>query len=195
MKDFNGNQYATIQIGNQEWMTENLRATHFRNGDPIPMVEDDKAWEKAGLENTPACCMFQNKSANGKSYGLLYNFAAVCDPRGLAPEGWHIPTEEEWKELENFLGKRNAGEKMKSIEGWYRKKNGTNESGFNGLPGGDRSWNGVSDADEMKRFATWYSANTNRISGVTLKWDERFLIYYSNTSGGMGHYIRCIKNK
>ena len=192
--DVDGNKYKTIQIGNQVWMAENLRVTHFANGDEIPAIEDDKEWEKAGIEKTSALSYFQNKIQNFKSYGNLYNWFAVTDPRGLAPEGWHIPTEAEWNELETFVGKRDAGTKLKSAEGWYRKKNGTNESGFNGLPGGDRSWNGVSDGDELKRFASWYTSDKNKFAGVTLNWDERFLIYCSMQSGGMGYYVRCVKN-
>jgi len=193
--DIDGNKYNTIQIGNQLWMSENLRVTRFKDGQLIPVIEDDKEWDKAGVEKSPAVCVFQNKPANGKIYGSLYNWPTVIDERGLAPEGWHIPSESEWKELEKFLGNRDAGTKLKFTDGWYRKKNGTNESGFNGLPGGERSWNGCCDSDDLKRFATWYSSDIDKIAGVTLKWDERFLMYSSMTAGGMGHYIRCVKNK
>ena len=194
LTDIDGNNYATIQIGNQIWMAENLRVTHFNNGDPIPFVEEDKLWEKAGKDNLPAYCYFQNKSIYEKTYGKLYNWPAVIDSRGLAPQGWHIPTELEWNELEAFIGKRTAGDKLKSSDGWYRKKNGTNESGFNGLPGGDRSWNGFCDGDELKKFGTWHSSDKDKFAGVTLNYDERWLIYSLMNTSGMGHYVRCIKN-
>jgi uncharacterized protein (TIGR02145 family) len=194
LNDIDGNKYATVQIGNQIWLAENLKVTHFKNGDAIPLIEDDKAWEKAGNENSPAVCFFLNNPAHEKTYGKLYNWSAVVDSRGLAPEGWHIPSEAEWNELETFIVKRGAGEKLKSTDGWYRKKNGTNESGFNGLPGADRSWNGCSDGDELKRFGTWYSSNADKFAGVTLNWDASYLVYSSMTAGGMGHYVRCIKN-
>ena len=200
--DVDGNKYKTVQIGNQIWMAENLRVTHFANGDEIQVIEDDKEWEKAGHEKKPATCCFQNKPANEKTYGKLYNWFSVTDPRGLAPEGWHIPTEEEWKELENFVGKRDAGTKLKSTEGWHRKKNGTNETGFNGLPGGDRSWNGVSESDDLKRFVYWYSFDSNFVAGIKLEWNFDKIILFGigkSMSGecgyGTGLYVRCIKNK
>ena len=195
LTDIDGNKYATIQIGNQIWMAENLRVTHFKNGESIPLIEENKEWEKAGVENSPAVCFFQNNSAHEKNYGKLYNWPAVVDSRGLAPEGWHIPTEAEWEELEAFVGKRGAGGKLKSTDGWYRKKNGTNESGFNGLPGADRSWNGVSDNDELKKIGTWYSSDVDKLAGVTLEWNGTWLVYSSIGSPGMGHYVRCIKNR
>lgn len=193
--DIDGNKYATVQIGNQIWMAENLRVTHFKDGEIIPFLEENKDWEKAGIENSPAVCFFQNNPSHEKTYGKLYNWSAVIDSRGLAPEGWHIPSESDWNELESFLGKRLAGEKLKSADGWYRKKNGTNESGFNGLPGGDRSWNGCSDVDELKKFGTWYSSDPDKFVGVTLEWNGSWLVYSSMSAGGMGHYVRCIKSK
>ena len=89
----------------------------------------------------PAWCYYENNSKNGEKYGKLYNWYAVNDARGLAPEGWHIPADKEWSTLINFLGgKDNACQKMKSVKGWDENMigdgNGTNESGFDGLPGG-----------------------------------------------------------
>ena len=195
MIDIDGNKYNTIEIGNQIWLAENLRVTHFKNGDPVPIIEEDKEWRKAGDEKSAAACVFQNKAANGKIYGTLYNYSAAIDSRGLAPEGWHIPTEQEWEELELFLGKSNTGLKLKATDGWYRKENGTNESGFNGLPGGERSWNGYSDRGDLKRFGVWYSADINQITGVQLTWDSKRLTFCHTDGEGGGKYIRCIKNK
>ena len=101
MADIDGNVYKTVKIGNQIWMAENLKVTHYRNGDAIPNVTDDKKWSKL---STGAYCVYDNKSSNADTYGNLYNWFAVSDPRGLAPEGWHVPSDEEIKILEKYLG-------------------------------------------------------------------------------------------
>ena len=112
-------QYESVRIGNQEWMTRNLGVDRFRNGDLIPQVESDEEWKKAGENGRSAWCYYDNNPENGKKYGKLYNWYAVNDPRGLAPKGWRVPTNEEWTTLINFLGgKEVAGHKMKSDNGW-----------------------------------------------------------------------------
>jgi uncharacterized protein (TIGR02145 family) len=136
----------TVTIGTQVWMTKNLNVDKFRNGDPIPEAKSKEEWEKAGDNKQPAWCYYNNDPSNGALYGKLYNWYAVNDSRGLAPQGWHIPTDEEWWALTDFLGgEEKAGAKMKSKDGWnsdfFDGKNGTNSSGFSGLPGGLRhSW-------------------------------------------------------
>src|SRR3989338_8108735 len=80
-----------VQIGGQTWMAENLNVESFRNGDPIPEVKSAEEWEKVGKRKKPAWCYYDYTSANGTKYGKLYNWYAVNDPRGLAPDGWHIP--------------------------------------------------------------------------------------------------------
>ena len=106
-----------VIIGNQVWMTKNLDVSTFRNGDPIPEAKTDEEWEKAGENKKPAWCYWDNDPANGAKYGKLYNWHAVNDPRGLAPDGYHIPTDAEWKILTKYLGEK-AGTKMKSTSGW-----------------------------------------------------------------------------
>jgi len=85
-----------VTIGNQVWMSQNLNVDKFRNGDPIPHAETREEWEKAGENRHPAWCYYDNDSANADKYGKLYNWYAVNDPRGLAPEGWKIPSHEDW---------------------------------------------------------------------------------------------------
>ena len=131
-----------VTIGTQVWMSKNLDVAKFRNGDPIPEAKTDEEWEKAGKNKQPAWCYYKNDTANGAKYGKLYNWYAVIDPRGLAPTGYHIPSDAEWTTLENFLGV-DVGKKMKSTNGWIDQGNGTNSSGFNGLPGGFRATNGT----------------------------------------------------
>ena len=144
-------KYESVRIGNQEWMTRNLDVDRFRNGDLIPHVESAEDWKKVGENGQPAWCYYDNDPENGKIYGKLYNWFAVNDPRGLVPEGWHIPSNVEWNILEDFLGKDIAGYKMKSYNGWddwmddygeIKNGNGDDSSGFNGLPCGFRQKSG-----------------------------------------------------
>lgn len=128
----------SVTIGTQIWSLYNLDVDKYRNGDPIPQVTGLTQW--ANL-TTGAWCYYNNDPANGPIYGKLYNWYAVNDPRGLAPIGWHIPTDAEWTILTNFLGGLSvAGGKMKSTTGWNSPNTGaTNSSGFTGLPGGQRT--------------------------------------------------------
>ncbi|MBM3401498.1 MAG: hypothetical protein FJY21_04145 [Bacteroidetes bacterium] len=130
----------TVTIGNQVWMTKNLDLDKFRNGDPIQEAKTNEEWKKAGENKQPAWCYYNNDPANGTKYGKLYNWYAVTDPRGLAPKGWHIPTDMEWTILIDYLGGPDvAGGKMKSTGSEYWKspnREASNESGFSGLPGG-----------------------------------------------------------
>ena len=127
-----------IKIGAQTWTTKKLDVETYRNGDAIPQVEDQEEW--ANL-TTGAWCYYENESDNCTTYGNLYNWYAVNDPRGLAPKGFHIPSDAEWTILTENLGYK-AGTKMKSTSGWDDDGNGTNSSGFAGLPGGQRGHNG-----------------------------------------------------
>jgi uncharacterized protein (TIGR02145 family) len=137
--DINGQSYKTVVIGNQTWMAENLNVSTFRNGDPITEAKSEEEWIRAGENKQPVWCYYNNDPENGVKYGKLYNWFAVNDPRGFAPKGWHVPNDEEWTQLTVYLGgKEIAGTKMKSKIGWSESGNGTNESGFSGLPGGFR---------------------------------------------------------
>jgi len=145
-------QYDSVRIGNQEWMNINLDVDRFRNGDLIPHIESDKEWEEAGNNGQPAWCYYDNDPENGKIYGKLYNWFAVNDSRGLAPEGYHVPTDEEWTSLVEFLGISNGGWKLKSVDDYWglykgfegedQPGNGDNSYGFTALPGGVRWYDG-----------------------------------------------------
>ena len=188
---------AEVEIGSQVWMAENLNVNHFRNGDPIPQAKTAEEWENAGENGQPAWCYYENDPANGAKYGKLYNWYAVNDPRGLAPEGWRIPSHTEWMELEDFLGE-NAGPKLKSASGWEDNGNGTNESGFSGLPGGIRSNGGI--FRNMGRFGYWWSStDTVHQHPHTSAW-LRSLFYYNGlvnrlySSRAAGFSVRCLKD-
>jgi uncharacterized protein (TIGR02145 family) len=145
--DIDGNIYQTAKIGNQIWIAENLKVTKYRNGDPIPNVTDSSEWVNL---TTGAYCTFDNDESNVTTYGLLYNWFAVKDSRNIAPEGWHVPMDEEWKTLEMYLGMSqseaddinlrgtNEGSKLKSSSAWVFGGNGTNESGFSAVQGSYR---------------------------------------------------------
>jgi uncharacterized protein (TIGR02145 family) len=98
--DIDGNNYAVVQIGSQLWMQENLKVIHYRDGSEIPNVPDSATWAST---TSGAWCDFHNLPVEGDSYGHLYNFYAVDDPRKLCPQGWHVPSNSEWNTLERFL--------------------------------------------------------------------------------------------
>ena len=126
----------TIVIGTQQWMEKNLDVLTYRNGEVIAQITNTTDWANA---TTGAWCYYNNDAANGAIYGKLYNWYAVNDSRGLAPAGWHIPTDAEWSTLGTYLGGIEiAGGKMKTTgtNRWNPNTGATNESGFAGLPGG-----------------------------------------------------------
>ena len=172
-------QKIEVNIYSQSWMAKNLETTTFRNGDPIPHAASDEAWKIAGQNKQPAYCY------NGEAYGKLYNWYAVNDPRGLAPYGWHIPTDTEWDTLSDYLGGSDvAGKKMKSPLGWCgNNSNGTNEIYFNGLPGGQRTHNGIFSFQGLTGM--WWSASEN----------DTGLAYYRNLGSGHDHLTSSYDNK
>lgn len=97
-----------VAIGKQIWSLKNLEVTTFRNGDEIPEVKTNKAWKEAAKANQPAWCYYENEEAMGVKYGKLYNWFAVMDPRGLAPDGWQISSQKDWDVLVSALGKDNG---------------------------------------------------------------------------------------
>lgn len=97
-----------IEIGEQVWMIQNLSVEKFRNGDTIREVSSKQEWLKSGEQNEPAFCYYKNLQSNGRQYGKLYNWYAVNDPRGLAPQGWKIPSQKDWEILVENLGELNS---------------------------------------------------------------------------------------
>ena len=136
--DNDGNAYTIVDICGSKWTNANLAVRHYSNGDPIPYVEDDSTWANT---TSGAWCYHSNDPDNEDTYGILYNFYAVSDPRGLAPARWHTPTEAEWNTLSAcFGGDSLSGGALKSTEMFWRQPNvgATNSSGFRGRPGGMR---------------------------------------------------------
>jgi len=194
-------QYSTIKIGNQTWMTENSNVSSFRNGDVIKQAKTNRKWKRLARKGKPAWCYYENKIENGTIYGKLYNWYAVNDARGLAPCGWHIPSDQDWIELTEYLGGEDiAGEKMKAVKGWKEYinnfSNGNNISGFSGLPGGYRFSNGI--FFYAGSFGYWWSSTQdNTDSEKAFYRDQSY--NKSNLSRDTndkrnGLSIRCIKD-
>ena len=184
-----------IKIGDQTWTSKNLDLDTYRNGDEIPQVKDKEEW--ANL-TTGAWCYYENKTSNGTTYGKLYNWYAVNDPRGLAPNGYHIPTYEEWSSLTMYLGNTlyvgiNAG--MKSKTGWENDGNGTNESGFAGLPGGFR--NEIGDFEDIGSYGEWWTSSEN---DTRRAWSRNMTfsdVWQAPSTGGIkraGISVRCLRD-
>lgn len=184
-----------VKIGTQFWMTKNLNVDKFRNGDPIPQAKTDWQWKKFDERGLPAWCYYKNDSVNGVKYGKLYNWHAVKDPRGLAPKGFHIPKPEEWAKLCNYLGGEEiSGLKMKSRYGWDKNGNGTNESGFNGLPGGFRDKNGRYNLLSINGY--WWSASTNLKNQLLIRnlFSEYTNLGHGDFNAAEGFSVRCLRD-
>jgi uncharacterized protein (TIGR02145 family) len=138
--DIEGNVYNTVKIGKQVWMSENLRTTKYRNGDPIPNVARRAQWI---MLREGAYCNYNNNDSNGLIYGRLYNWYAVNDSRSIAPEGWRVAKDADFNTLVKFLGGDSlAGGKMKEagMAHWQIPNFGANNScGFKTLPAGYRN--------------------------------------------------------
>jgi uncharacterized protein (TIGR02145 family) len=200
MTDQEGNVYKTIQLGGQEWMAENLKTSTYRNGDAIVTDLSNAEWAGA---SAGAWTFYNQEAANSCPFGKLYNWYAAVDERMLCPEGWHLPTTEEWSVLIDLLGGSNqSGGAMKtvgSIEGgtgfWYAPNVGaTNSSGFSGLPGGYRTANG--NFAEMGYNAYWWTATE---VGTSLAWYRGLIEENAYTTGvyiskRSGFSIRCVQD-
>jgi hypothetical protein len=161
-QDYDGLRYKVVGINGRIWMAENLNVSHYKNGDTIPQVRDPEEWDNL---TTGAWCYYNNEPKMGNVYGKLYNWYAVIDPRGIAPEGWSVPKKEDFISLINFLGEKDAGKKMKEKSGWkpwfddvekkYIVGNGNNVSRFTGLPGGWR-WGG-DDFSMIYEIGVWWT--------------------------------------
>ncbi len=194
--DVDGHVYKTIQIGNQVWMAQSLRVTHYRNGDPVTVYTSPTVWESMRAEGYGD---YNNDTAISNVYGRLYNFYAVTDPRGLAPEGWHIPTIQEWEELIEYSGGywdttalalREAGNAH-----WGFMTPGNNRTGFTALGGGIRGWDGYFVG--LKSWGNYWSST----DGIDYYDSDAYAVDISDGvgwNGGAdkrnGFAVRCVKD-
>jgi uncharacterized protein (TIGR02145 family) len=182
-----------IQIGAQFWTRRNLNVDKFRNGDTIIEAKTIQEWIKAGDNNQPACCYYENDANNGILSGKLYNWYAVNDPRGLAPDGWIIPSNSDWLKLINFLG----GVGMAASELIFKEnlvKRGRSKSGFDGKLDGHRMAAGhfIGNGE----FCSWWSSTgdgANSALSRGISYGEPY-IGEGHSNKGFGYYVRCIKS-
>ncbi|MDI6400731.1 FISUMP domain-containing protein [Balneolaceae bacterium ANBcel3] len=189
--DVDGNTYETVQIGDQCWMAENLKTSRYANGTAIPNVQESRPWRN---QTTGAWVHYENNSLHGNSYGKLYNWHALNDERGLCPDEWRVPTDDEWTRLTNTLGS-SAGSKLKArgTRYWHSPNAGaTDQSGFNALPGGNRVSSGT--FLNIGALGFWWSASA---SGEDHAWSrsmyhDRESVYRNRHSQQRGYSVRCI---
>lgn len=204
VNDIDGNEYNTVTIGTQVWMSEDLKVTRYNDGTPIPQVTRNEDW--ASL-TTPAFTWYNNDDTNREEYGALYNWHAVQTGK-LCPEGWRVPSDEDWIELISaYESNSKAGGALKEegTDHWRSPNSGaTNESGFTALPGGYRSYNGTFNLLRASGYwwstteDSWYGAgnSTGDTASTTvifynLRYKEReFYRFISEKSNGF--CVRCI---
>lgn len=194
--DIDGNVYKTIKIGNQTWMIENLKVTHYNDGSAIKFVDEDNAWKAL---TTGGYCYYNNLTAYSNTYGKLYNWYAVTDTRKLAPKGFHIPTDAEWATLYNYLGNyREVGMKIQEqgTDHWVANTGATNSTLFTGLPGGGRIFSGSrTPYDSMGYDGYWWSTTAN---GTLNAWYMDLYVkgYFERHDSPKyyGYSVRCIKD-
>lgn len=194
LKDFDGHVYPVVQIGRQVWMAENLAVTHYRNGDPIAHLPDNAAWTAT---HEGAYSFYPHSDG---PYGALYNWLAVRDARGLAPSGWHIPTEAEVNELIDYLqGDTVAGGSLKSIgmNDWlYPNKGATNSSGFSALPSGYRLGDSGSYHTRGSNGYWWHTMGSYEL----FAWSDRSFSAFAHVMRDTqyiryGLSVRCVRDR
>ena len=212
INDVDGNLYQVISIGNQVWMKKNLTVTKYRNGNPIVTGLSDNDW----LNTTQGSySVYNNASSNNGTYGKLYNWYAVSDPRGLCPAGWHVPTDHDWNMLTKFLdpeadtncvsfwcsnlaeGKlKDAGTIQAGTGLWNEPNNGSNSSGFTGLPAGSREFDGGYLG--LNDYAIWWSSNSYSNGaarwGYSLPYNSCRNSSRTNAVYSYGFSVRCLKD-
>lgn len=188
-----GQIHKTATIGKQVWMVKNLQSAHFANGDEIPLVTGNKAWTNLSYG---AYCIYDNDPVNAPVYGHLYNYYAVIDSRNICPGGWHVPSYDEFITLQTYLGGDDeTGGKMKETGHTHWKKynsNSTNESGFTGLPGGDRRTDG--EFMWLGQGGKWWSVRSNSKTSWELQTHGKQFISYRRNDNRKGISVRCIKD-
>ena len=188
--------YPVVVICCSSWMAKNLDVSTYRNGDAIPKVTNSTTWSAL---TTGAYCYYNNDSTTyAATYGKLYNWYAVTDPRGLAPDGWHIPSDLEWTTLGTCLGGNAvAGGLIKELgtTHWNAPNDGaTNQSNFTALPGGDRLYDG--SFDDLGIFGFWWSStetDTGDAWNRVARYNDSFLTSPSNIKQS-GFSVRCVKD-
>jgi uncharacterized protein (TIGR02145 family) len=198
VRDIEGHSYPVIQIGEQLWMGKNLRTATFSDGTPVLQVRDYEDWSNL---SQPAYCWYNNDSLNAGVFGGLYNYYAVESGK-LCPDGWHVPSDEDWIELESFLGGAElAGGALKEsgTDHWKTPNaQASNESGFTALPGGYRSYTGPFNLMRIETFwwttseRNWYGS-TNTVIYRNVQYDGQEVRRHVAEKAN-GFSVRCVKD-
>jgi uncharacterized protein (TIGR02145 family) len=205
--DIDGNKYDVIKIGDLYWTVENLKTTKFNDGTEIELITNNKDWIDVGENNIPAYCYYDNDLSNKHKYGALYNFHAV-NTVNLAPEGWRVPTNEDWTNLENYLINNGynwdgIAKSMAANTDWKTNNyygsigndlSKNNKSCFSALPGGYRDIYG--NFYNIGNNGYWWSATESDASksyNRSLDYDLENL-YWSYSSKGCGFSVRLVRD-
>jgi uncharacterized protein (TIGR02145 family) len=222
LKDIDGNVYNTVKIGNQAWMAENLRVTQYADGTPINMVTDNAVWNALTLTDR-AYTFLDNDPGNAEPWGAYYTWSTVTNGvssntnpsnvQGICPDGWHVPSDAEWQELELFIGMSpadtsktgisrgtNEGGKLKEAgfdHFWSPNEGATNETGFTGLPAGNRTFN--SGFDNLHKYANFWTSRRgtgdNAATRVLYYQYPAIGRYINDNDNRTGINCRCVKDE
>ena len=196
--EMDGYRYKGVSIGDQCWFAENLRTTVYADGTSIPEVTDEDAWSDLSWG---ARCDYENDTSHPHGYGKLYNGYAVDDSRGLCPSGWHVPTDEEWTDLEDYIisqgfSSGTEGKALKSTSGWEYDGNGTDDFGFSALPGGARYYDGTFYVFAAGYYGKWWCSSSSSGGSAMLRYlsiystDFEWTIYNQHS----GFSVRCLRD-
>jgi len=217
--DFDGNVYESVSIGNQVWIDENIKSTHYSDGTPIQEIQDASAWDEAS-KDTQAYSWYENNPSLGEVYGALYTWPAAVNGaagseanpsgiQGVCPEGWHVPSESEWLELEMYLGmsEEEAAKNMfrgtdeggmlkdSGLDYWSSPNTGaTNETWFTALPGGARDSAGTFYNMGGGAFF-WTASGDGTMAGFRSVVSDRSTIEMNGNFNNWGYSVRCVKDK
>jgi uncharacterized protein (TIGR02145 family) len=189
--------YALVEIGSQCWFKENLASDNYRNGDAIPGGLTDSQWTTT-LQGAQTYWgegwWWAGTGVNLSTYGRLYNFYAVADPRGLCPAGYHVPSDDEWSTLTNFLGGDYVADALKSSPTDVPAWDGTNSSGFSALPGGFRSASSGYFGSLGDYGYWWGSSPSGSFAWFRLLYSGGSFVYRSSDYGRFGFSVRCVRD-
>lgn len=199
LTDQDGNVYKTVKIGEQTWMAENLRTMHYQDGSPVPNITDRDTWY---LSTVGAFCFYENDTLNKNVYGALYNWYVVADQRKICPIGWHVPSDDEWTLMENFLGgSKIAGMNIREtgLTHWlYPNAGATNLTGFTALPAGSRCYYMNDNFLGLEYYCMWWTSSQHN-TFTESAWYRACITFESSLIRNyylkrVGFSIRCLKD-
>lgn len=191
--DVDGNNYKWVGIGDEIWMAENLKVTHYPDGNEVRLITDNDEWSRL-VRDDEAFCYYNNDAAS--EYGALYTYNAA---NKVCPDGWHLPTDNEWTKLENYLTDRGhrgtSATVLKAKKGWYNSGNGTDNYGFTALPGSYRHAH-TGDFTDIRKIGYWWTSTSTDRDGYYRYMYHDLTRVVRETGGTKSHgfSVRCVKN-